>query len=124
MSSYICAKCGCVDNTACGGNYWSYRSKHNYFNDEFANNNPLCVECTPTEYSDGSKNREAGKWHNRFPKKHWSEYRSREETIEECKRGQGNVVNAIDYFEKLDSGIYKEVYWYKEREGQVLQDNT
>lgn len=103
MSTYICEKCGCIDNTACGGNYWSMKGKQNYFKDEYANTHALCVECTPTEYEDGSKNRSAGQWHNHFTKKHWSEYGTKEKLIEDCKKNQGNVVNAIEYFEKLET---------------------
>jgi len=109
MSTYICEKCGCIDNTACGGNYWavSYSiSKFKKdgtaikkcFKDEYANTHVLCVECTPAEYSDGSIKREAGKWHNMFLKKHWSEYGTKEKLIADCKRNNGSVVNAIEYF--------------------------
>lgn len=98
MSTYICTKCGCIDNTACGGNYWMVKSKLASFKDEYANNNVLCVECTPTEYSDGSINTEKGKWHNKFPKRHWSEFGSKEEVIDHCIEGNGNVVNAVEYF--------------------------
>jgi hypothetical protein len=98
MSTYICEKCGCIDNTACGDNYWGFIGKRNYYKDEYANNHILCVECTPSEFKDGSINTEVGKWHNQFPKEHWSKYGTKEELIAECMKGQGNVVNAIEYF--------------------------
>ena len=100
MSTYICYKCGCIDNSACGGNYWSVRSKQNCYKEEYANTHELCVECTPKEYDDGSVNEEHGEWHNKFPKRHWSEYGSKEKVIEECKKNNGNLVNAIEYFKE------------------------
>lgn len=99
MSTYICEKCGCIDNTACGGNYWAVKGKMDYYKDEYANKHVLCVECTPREYYDGSINEETGKWHNQFKKRHWSDCGTKEELIEECKKSRGNFVNAIEYFE-------------------------
>lgn len=32
----------------------------------------LCCECSPKFYADGSINEDAGKWHNRFPKKKYT----------------------------------------------------
>lgn len=102
MGIYICEKCGCVDNTACGGNYLvSKESKHKY-KDEYANTHSLCIECTPVEYSDGSINRKAGKWHDMFEKKHWSQYGIKEELIAECKKNKGNFMNAIKYFDNIE----------------------
>jgi hypothetical protein len=100
MSTYICEKCGCIDNTACGGNYWGVMSKRAYFKDDYANKHVLCVECTPSEYCDGSISEEAGKWHNKFPKRHWSAFGTKDEVIAHCLENQGNIVNAVDYFAK------------------------
>lgn len=99
MSTYICKKCGCIDNTACGGNYWLVHGKKKYFDDEYANNNELCVECTPEKFDDGSKTG-GGKWHNKFAKEHWSKRGTVEEIITICKKNQGNYVNAIEYFKE------------------------
>ena len=103
MGTYICSKCGCIDNTACGGNFWSFKSKSGSFKDDYANKNALCVECTPGEYNDGSVNKEAGKWHNIFPKKHWSEYGNQEKLIADCLKNQGNMINAVEYFKNLNT---------------------
>ena len=46
MPLFVCSKCGCIDNTACDGNFWDVYT-----------NNPLCTECN------------GYKWHNYFPKK-------------------------------------------------------
>lgn len=102
MSTYICNKCGCVDNTACNGNYHLVEMmKHGhskFFKDEYSNTHHLCSECTPVEYYDGSANTRAGKWHNVFPKKHWSEYGTKEYLLEQCNKHEGNFVNANEYF--------------------------
>lgn len=60
MSTFICEKCGCIDNTACGGTYWKVglskgKSDKKYFKDDFYNKHAVCVACKPTEYIDGSK---------------------------------------------------------------------
>ena len=107
MSTYICEKCGCVDNTACGGNYWSVAMMKNskkidpMFEDDYSNKHKLCCECTPPKFIDGSINNEAGKQHNRFPKRHWSECGDKENIIERCNEKVGNFVNAIEYFQNL-----------------------
>lgn len=104
MPTYICEKCGCIDNTACGGNYWLVQCMRHknysnpFFKDDYANKHVLCTECTPSEFYDGSANPNGGKWHNKFPKKHWSEYGNKEELINLCKKGKGDVINAIEYF--------------------------
>ena len=99
MSTYICEKCGCIDNSACGGNYALVKSNFKFFKDDYANNHYLCVECTPTEFSDGSKNEKAGKWHNRFPKIHWTEI-GKENILKACEESCGNYTNAKEYFRK------------------------
>ena len=101
MSTYICEKCGCIDNTACGGNYWRVKGKMNLFKDEYSNTHVLCVECTPKEFKDGSKNTEAGKWHNKFPKKHWSEL-GKDYILSAANAMNGNYVNAEEYFKNLE----------------------
>lgn len=102
MSTYICDKCGCIDNTACMGNYHAIGmmrcGQDKMFKDEYANTHYLCTECTPVEYSDNTRKRGAGKWHNLFPKKHWSEYGTKEEILTECDKHLGAFVNAREYF--------------------------
>lgn len=96
MSCFICTKCGCIDNTALGGNYWAVISKSNYFKDDYANKNILCVECCPTEYSDGPGSKQPGVWHNRFEKKHWSKWGTMKELLDDP-----NVRNAKEYFDNI-----------------------
>ena len=72
MPCFICAKCGCIENTALG-HYWG-RSRVFFIKDSLPEEligKPLCSECVPLLYSDGSK-AGTGEWHNRFPKEHWS----------------------------------------------------
>lgn len=103
MSTFICEKCGCIDNSACGGTFHTYRAKsYNFYKDEYANNHALCVECTPKEFNDGSINETAGKWHNRFPKEHWSKHGTKAELIVEAQKRQGLYTNAVEYFQKLE----------------------
>lgn len=72
MPCFICAKCECIENTACG-HYWGAHR------DCFAPGSlspdligkPLCSECTPLLYNDGGK-AGTGEWHGRFDKNHWS----------------------------------------------------
>ena len=68
MPCYVCEKCGCVDNTALGGNFWSYarssfiaknKGEHKEGCEKLKGYIPaLCCECN------------TGKWHNQFPKLH------------------------------------------------------
>lgn len=73
MPCFICAKCFCVDNTATG--YFWGSSRTNTFKagalpPELLGK-PLCCECAPAEYSDGSINKDYGIWHGLFPKEHF-----------------------------------------------------
>jgi len=99
MSLYICEKCGCIDNTACGGNYWAVLAKSNFFKDQYANEHFLCLECTPKEFASGQIYTDAGKWHNRFPKRHWSEYGTQEELIAKAIKNELVYVNAVEFFQ-------------------------
>lgn len=66
MPLFVCDKCKAIENTACG-HYWGMDGK-NWWKDQSLAGLALCSECMPTEYSDGSKNKDGGKWHGRFPK--------------------------------------------------------
>lgn len=71
MPCFVCAKCGCIENTACG-HYWGRKTNdflEGSLPDELLGK-PLCSECTPLQYSDGSI-AGTGKWHGNFPKEHW-----------------------------------------------------
>lgn len=50
MPLYICTKCGVIDNTATGGNYWWEDNKKKV----------LCCECY------------TGKWHGLFKKEYFN----------------------------------------------------
>lgn len=70
MGLFICSKCDCVENTALGC-FHSVQCKQQIFDmtglEEY-NGKPLCSECAPQHYVDGTKTRWNGKWHNKFPK--------------------------------------------------------
>lgn len=100
MSTYICTKCGCIDNTACGGNYWNVVCHNNGYADENANKELLCVECTPVFFKDGSGGK-GGVWHNSFKKRHWSELGKEKILSIASERNVGNLINAKDYFERF-----------------------
>lgn len=96
MPLFICAKCGCIDNTAISS-YW-HLDIGGHFNDleyypplEAYRNKPLCSECGCVRYvrkADGTivKMVIPGKWHGKFPK---------EEASEEYKRraGKNGIIN-------------------------------
>jgi len=79
MGLFICAKCNCVENTALGW-YWSYQEPDMLLwddnNKEFKGK-PLCSECMPLKFNDGTKHGN-GKWHNRFPKQDFDEWKKTE----------------------------------------------
>lgn len=68
MPLFVCDKCKAIENTACG-HYWGASSgKQDWWKDASLAGLKLCSECMPIEYSDGSPNRDGGKWHGMFPK--------------------------------------------------------
>ncbi len=79
MPLFICAKCGCVDNTALT-TYWS-RNMLPYSDDlKEYQGKPLCSECGMAvfDHVNGAGAIVPGRWHNRFPKKQASdEYKRR-----------------------------------------------
>ena len=114
MSTFICEKCGCIDNSALNNNYWhakmnKYRHKkgaqidlcfkpeHDYFEDHMC-----CSECcTGVTYDDNSGVISQG-WHNRFDKEHWSKYGA-DKILEYAKMCNGSFENGIEYL--LDAGV-------------------
>lgn len=52
MPTFLCTRCGAIENTATS-DYWI---------DVMEGNKPICSKC------------QTGFWHNRFEHKHWSEY--------------------------------------------------
>lgn len=88
MSVFVCAKCGCVDNTATS-DYWALR----YHSEEYIwdkslipyKGKPLCSECARVYYSDDKDEAYVvpGKWHGKFPK----EMATEEEKRNTDKRG-------------------------------------
>lgn len=74
MSLFVCAKCGCVDNTATS-NYWMLTNEYIVDKFDYAKElQPykgmgLCSECGRLATSpDGRDVVVPGKWHGKFPK--------------------------------------------------------
>lgn len=70
MSVFNCTKCGVIENTALG-HYWCCDViffKEGSISPELVGK-PLCSECIPLEFSDGSR-AGTGKWHGKFEKKY------------------------------------------------------
>lgn len=83
MGCFICAKCGCVDNTATS-EYWSIvtRLAPDAEWDESLlpyKWNPLCSECCKIEFDETGNHARyvPGKWHGRFPKEKATEDQKR-----------------------------------------------
>lgn len=105
MSTYICEKCGCIDNSACGGNFWIMSGKRSYYKEDWANEMYLCVECCPSKFDDGSDS-EGGKWHNHFEKTFIDDHASKEEILKRATNFE--FVNAKRFYEKYYERIKKE----------------
>lgn len=78
MSIYICEKCGTLENTALGG----------YWRNALRKEPPMCSECN------------TGKWHNEFPKQHWSEI-GIDELLRRESLNNGSMINARVYLQKI-----------------------
>ena len=78
MSTYICEKCGTIDNTALSG-YWG-----NLMNKE----QKMCSECN------------TGKWRGRFPKQSWKDY-GVEKLLELESHKDGSMINATEYLKMI-----------------------
>lgn len=88
MSLFVCAKCGCIENTATCS-FWALvnpRAK-DYIYDESLKDykcQPLCSECAKIEYdNDGNIVVTPGEWHGKFKK----EYATEEEKRRAGKNG-------------------------------------
>lgn len=111
MSIFICEKCGYLDNTACGNNYWhasgnkyrkreglpldiSYSPEFQYFEDHVC-----CSECcNGITYKDGSGIiRKTSLDLSEEERRHWSEF-GRAKLFEWERRHDGSMVNATEYF--------------------------
>lgn len=88
MPCFICEKCGSVDNTACGGNYWIHQV-NTRTGSKNVTEKILCCECY------------RGKWHDRFPKKNWREYGSPEDLLKNEKEHPGGILNLEEYLKSI-----------------------
>ena len=86
MPLFVCDECHAIENTACG--HYATRGC-GFLKDKEADKKALCSECTPQEFSDGSRDYRKGKWHGRFEKQ-----TATAELIKEM--GEGNFVYVSD----------------------------
>lgn len=86
MPLFICAKCGCIENTATSS-YWTFKmdseSLRYHPSLEAYKGKVLCSECGMVNYHKGENGEiisivEPGKWHGKFPKEQaTNEYKRR-----------------------------------------------
>lgn len=93
MSTFLCERCGAIENTATS-NYWMQ-----------------CLEKTPHICSKC----ETGKWHDKFPRQHWSIY-SLSELLALQKENKGDVINARNHLRNIGvigskKSTYSEIPW-------------
>ena len=68
MPLFICAKCGCIENTALSTYWFRHNLKYTDGLEEYQDK-PLCSECGAVVYDDNVCGKMVpGRWHNRFPK--------------------------------------------------------
>lgn len=110
MGTFICEKCGKLDNTACSNNYWhasgnKYRKSQGekiiqYYKPEFAyfEDHVCCSECCKgVTYGDDSGVLENGKSDIK-DKRHWTEF-GKEALLEWEAKQDGSMLNATEYFQ-------------------------
>lgn len=93
MSTFLCTRCGAIENTATS----------NYYYHKLEGQPVICSKC------------ETGKWHDRFPRKHWSTY-SIDELLKLQKKEQGDVINARQHLRNIGiigskKSTYSEIPW-------------
>lgn len=109
MGIFICEKCGRLDNTACGNNYWlahmnksrihageqmkcHFKPEYSYFE-----NHVCCSDCCEgVAYSDNSGTIRK-RYYDIVEKEHWTKY-GKEKLLEWETRGDGSMMNATEYF--------------------------
>lgn len=106
MSLFVCAKCGCVDNTATSS-YWMLTNEYMVDKFDYAKElQPykgmgLCSECGRLATSpDGRDVVVPGKWHGKFPKK--------KATEEELKRVGYKIDQYMDYIKFINDNVDEE----------------
>lgn len=109
MSTFICEKCGKLDNSACNNNYWhaignKYRKSKGEkldicFKPQFIffEDHICCSDC----YEEIIDNKYTETLHSKKTniknKEHWTKY-GKEKLLEWEKRKDGSMVNATEYF--------------------------
>lgn len=109
MSTFICEKCGRLDNTACGNNYWhaiinKYREEKCEkiiicFKPEFSyfENHVCCSDCCEgVAFYDNSGTLQKGNIDIKN-KEHWTKF-GKEKLLEWEAKNDGSMVNATEFF--------------------------
>lgn len=118
MSLFVCAKCGCVDNTATSS-YWMLTNEYMVDKFEYAKElQPykgmgLCSECGRLATSpDGRDVVVSGKWHGKFLRPRMSCL-----LLKEGINDMDGIIRYLDYYNSLciDNVIFRETMDYDER---------
>jgi len=93
MPTFLCERCGAVENTATS-NYWMHKLEKESL---------TCSKC------------DTGEWHNKFPRKHWSSY-SIGDLLKLQKEGKGDFINAREHLRNIGvigskKNIQSEIDW-------------
>lgn len=93
MSTFLCSRCGAVENTATS-DYWVQLLEKEP---------PLCSKCS------------SGVWHGRFERRHWSYY-GIDQLLKAQKKDVGDFINAREHLRNIGvigskKETYKEVNW-------------
>lgn len=117
MSLFVCAKCGCVDNTATSS-YWMLTNEYMVDKFEYAKElQPykgmgLCSECGRLATSpDGRDVVVPGKWHGKFPKEKATEEQLKHVGYKNLTVRDGKYLqDAVDWFRYNHINLYSVNY--------------
>lgn len=93
MSTFLCTKCGAIENTALT-DYWI---------DVLEKKQPLCSKCA------------TGVWHGKFRRTHWSEV-GISEILSKQKEDVGDFINGREHLRNIGAigskkNTYEEIPW-------------
>jgi len=103
MSTYICERCGAIENTACCDHYYDVLWRRHEGTLKSDETEYLCSKCT------------TGQWHGRFPREHWSKI-GISEVLRLQKLNQGDFINGRNHLRNIGvigskKNTIKEIPW-------------